>query len=60
MKTKNDWKDIYSHLYPENLKKELRSLKKIGDVAMPYHKYIPLAGRKEAIEALEELLKEKE
>lgn len=50
MKTKNDWKDIYSHLYPENLKKELRSLKKIDD----------LAGRKEAIEALEELLKEKE
>lgn len=50
MKTKNEWKEIYSYLYPEALKKELRALKKIGD----------LAGSKEAIEALEELLKEKE
>lgn len=50
MKTKNEWKEIYSNLYPEDLKKELRALKKIGD----------LAGCKEAIEALEELLKEKE
>lgn len=50
MKTKNEWKEIYSYLYPEALKKELRALKKIGD----------LAGSKEAIEALEELLNEKE
>lgn len=28
MKTKNEWKEIYSNLYPEDLKKELRVLKK--------------------------------
>lgn len=50
MRTKNEWKEIYSNLYPEYLKKELIALKKIGN----------LAGSKEAIEALEELLKEKE
>lgn len=49
MKTKNEWKEIYSNLAVETLKNELRALKKVRS----------FVGAEEAIQALEELIKEK-